>query len=441
MPQPPATGEVELPTDLEQHIQQTPLCDTHEHLGKESDWLENGPSDPLQDLFTNYVSADLIAAGASAEAVARLTDGSDPDMAARFDGIRNAWEAIRLTGYGEAVRILGEEIYGLAEWTADEFTAAQGKLDEWRQPGGRHRLLKEVANLDHTQTDDFCWPCLPDASGPDFFFYDISWMGFCNGDIDFQALQQETSVDVSDLASLRRAMATIFEKYGRVAIAVKSQHAYTRTLHWQERSDAEAAAALETIRAGKDVPQSTRLTLGDWCWARGVELAIEHDLPFKLHTGYYAGNDRMPVDRIRGGNLCSLLAKYLDCRFVLMHIAYPYNDELVALAKHYHNVYPDLCWAWSIDPYSAGDFVRRFLHTAPVNKLFAFGGDTHWPTSSAAYAIQARRWLNRALQGEVDDGLLSEGEAIGVATRLMSANQKACFDLEGSRAAAAGGSG
>ena len=118
-----------------------------------------------------------------------------------------------------------------------------------------------------------------------------------------------------------------------------------------------------------------------------------------------------------------------------MHIAYPYCDELVALAKHYHNVYPDLCWAWSIDPYSAADFVRRYLHAAPANKLFAFGGDTTWPTSSTAYAIQARRWLNRALQGEVEDGLMTESEAITVATRLMRSNQLACFDLEGTRAA------
>ena len=422
-------------TDLEQHIWQTALADTHEHLRKEPDWVEEGPGDALQDLFTNYIPGDLISAGATPDAVGRLTDSSDPDLQGRFDGVREAWEAVRHTGYGEAVSIAAAELYGITAWTADELSTAQDKLAEWRKPGGRYRMLTEVANLDHVQTDDGCWPCLPDDSGRDFFFYDITWRSFCDGTIDFEALHGSTGVTVSNLATLREAMAQIFATHAACAIAVKAQHAYSRTLRWEERTDGEAATALDAILAGKKPDRPVDLTLGDWCWARGVELASEHNLPFKLHTGYYAGNDRMPVDYIKGGNLCPLLAKYPDCRFVLMHIAYPYCDELVALAKHYHNVYPDLCWAWSIDPYSAADFVRRYLHAAPANKLFAFGGDTTWPTSSTAYAIQARRWLNRALQGEVEDGLMTESEAITVATRLMRSNQLACFDLEGTRAA------
>ncbi len=143
----------------------------------------------------------------------------------------------------------------------------------------------------------------------------------------------------------------------------------------------------------------------------------------------------MPVDRIRSGHLSGLLAAYPRARFVLMHIAYPYNNELVALAKHYPNVYVDMCWAWSIDPSTACDFVRRMIHAVPANKLFVFGGDSFWPNASVAYAIQARRWLTRALQAEVDDGLLTEQQAIAFATRIMRTNQEECFDLEGTRAA------
>ncbi|MDE0449565.1 MAG: hypothetical protein OXH96_23085 [Spirochaetaceae bacterium] len=76
-------------TDLARHVEQTPLVDTHEHLKREPEWLDDGP-DILQDLFDNYVAADLHTAGASAPAIRRLLDASDPDIAARFRGVEAA---------------------------------------------------------------------------------------------------------------------------------------------------------------------------------------------------------------------------------------------------------------------------------------------------------------------------------------------------------------
>ena len=327
-------------------------------------------------------------------------------------------------------------MYGIEEITGESLAAAQEILQELRRPGERYRLLYNLANLDHVQIDDFCWACLPDRSGPDFFLYDLSWAGFCEGQINSEQLYAETGVEVKNLVSLRQGMETIFEKWAPCAIAVKSQHAYSRTLNWNERSDAEAGAALESVlnSPAEAVGVETRLCLGDWCWARGVELSIAHNLPFKIHTGYYAGNDRLPLSRIPAGNMCSLLARYPEAKFVLMHIAYPYSDELVALAKHYRNIWVDLCWAWSIDPYSSRDFLRRFLHAVPSNKLFAFGGDTGWPTGTVGYAIQARREIQRALEAEIAEGYMTEKNAMAIATRIMRNNQFSCFDVEGTRA-------
>ncbi len=388
-------------TDLELEISSLALVDTHEHLLPEDQWAgdnakliermkEAGESgwgddrpDILQDLFMNYVPSDLEVAGATKEAIQRLFDR---------------------------------------------------RLEELRRPAERLRLLREVAGLDHVQIDDFQWACEPDASGPGFFLYDLSWAGFANGDVKLEEIQQETGIQVSRLDDLREALVAIFRRYAPCAIAVKAQHAYTRTLRWEERSDEEAARALAAALAGGK-EEATRLALGDWCWARGVELAVEHNLPFKLHTGHHAGTGQMPIDWVRAGNLCPLLARYPEARFVLMHTSYPYSDELVSIAKHYPNVWVDLCWAWSIDPYSSADFVRRFLHTVPSNKLFGFGGDTFWPTAAIAYSIQARRGLQRALEAEIAEGDLTEPEAITIARRLMRDNQYACFDIEGTRAA------
>ena len=419
-------------TDLAAHIQATLLMDTHEHLYKEQEYID-GP-DVLADLFQNYVTADLITAGASQAALDTLFDSSNPDIEARWNGVKEAWAHCQFTGYGEAVRSIARDVYGMDEINLAGIEAGAEINRQRRQPGERLRILRDEGNLDHAQVDDFVWPCVPDQSGIDFFLYDLSWVDFCDGRFDVEALHKETGLEVRDPATLREAMAALFAKYGPNAIAVKSQHAYNRTLVWQERSESDVAPVLARHLRGATLTESERLCLGDWCWARGVELAIEHNLPFKIHTGYYAGNHRMPVDRIKAGHLCGLLARYPDARFVLMHIAYPYDAEVAALAKHYANVYIDMCWAWSIDPYTSTNFIRRIIHAVPINKVFVFGGDTGWPSAAVAYAKQARRGLTKALQTEVDDGFLTEAQAIQVASRLMQGNQADCFDLAGTRA-------
>jgi predicted TIM-barrel fold metal-dependent hydrolase len=422
-------------TDLAYTIEEIPLVDSHEHLLPEPELREK--TDILVDLFSGYVTSDLRTAGATEAAIERLLDSSSGDVESRFADVQDAWEATKHTGHGKAVRIAASIVYEMEELTPRALQQAQPKVKGLRGPGERLRLLSETARLDHVQIDDHMnWPRDPELSRPDYFLHDITWWMFCSGQIEAEPLLALSGVDVQDLKDLREAFAAIFERFAPTAVAVKAQHAYNRTLAWEERSDVDAARALRVLLSGGEVNEGARLVLGDWCWSRGVELAMEHNLPFKLHTGYYAGNGRMPVDRIRAGNLCALLARYPEARFVLMHIAYPYSNELVAIAKHYPNVYVDLCWAWTLDPYSTGDFLRRFLHAVPANKLFAFGGDAWSPTQIVAYATQARKWLTRTLEAEVAAGDLTEQQAITVARRIMRDNQYACFDLESTRAAA-----
>lgn len=430
-------------TDLALHIQTQPLADTHDHQATESDYVERGP-DVLQDLFQNYVTADLAVAGASPQAIGRLLNAKDPDLGARFRGVQEAWARCRHTGYGEAVRLIAKHVYGMEEITLAGLDAARAHNRQLRRSGERLRILRDVARLDHVQIDHFGWPCRPDLSGPDFFLYDLSWAGFCSGQLgtkntadNAKTIHDETGVEVTGIASLRQAMQALFAKYAPCAVAVKAQHSYNRTLHWQERADADADRALQKKLRGEKLAEEERLCLGDWGWARGVELAIEHNLPFKIHTGHYAGYGSMNPDFIRSGLLVPILKKYPRARFVLMHVAYPYTDELVAVAKSFPNASVDLCWGWSIDPFTTCDFVRRMIHTAPANKLFAFGADTRWPNAAVAYAIQARRWLTRALQAEVDDSFMTEHEAFTFATRIMLANQEECFNLAAKRTAVA----
>ncbi len=419
-------------TDLENLIRATPLADSHEHLNSEATYLEQGP-DVLQDLFDNYILDDLLVAGASEVALKQLVDANDPDLAARWNGIKDAWQRCRFTGYGRAVSLIAQQAYGIDEISLPAIVAASEQYGRRHRPGERLRILRDRGNLDHVQIDDWSWICAPDESGAAFFLTDLSWLTFVNAEPDYALISAEVGVDVVDLTTLHRAMAAIVAKYGPLAVAFKSQHAYDRRLAWQEPDQAVAGRILQKALGGAALSAAEKEHLGDWCWARGVELAIDYDLPFKVHTGYYAGANRMALARTHPGGLEPLLRRYPQARFVLMHTAYPYGAELIALAKHFTNVYLDLCWSWSIDPFSTSHFLRRAIHAVPAHKLFAFGGDTDWPNAVVAYATQARHWLNHALQCEIDDGFLIEAEAMHLASRFMSRNQARCFNLQATR--------
>ena len=423
--------------DLRQHIEEVRLIDTHEHLEKESSYVEGGP-DLLHVLFGHYIRADLVCAGATEEAVARLVDSADSDLEKRFAPVQDAWKRCHHTGFGEATRIIARRVYGIEQVTVDSLRDALPRHEALRKPGERLRLLRDIAHLDHVQVDDTNVACLPDNSGPDFFLYDLSWLRFSRGELHYESLKEHNGDGIRDLQSLDETMESIFETFAPCAVAVKTQHAYDRTLRWEPRTRGDAGRALQHVLrdpAGGDA--EARLCLGDWCLARGCELAARHNLPFKIHTGTYGGTNCMPIERIRAGHLCDLLRHHPDTRFILMHIAYPYSDELTVLVKHFANVYADLCWAWSINPHVTTDFLRSLIHSAPDHKVFAFGGDVWWPQQSVAYAAQGREGLRRALQAEVNEGLMSEQDAIHLATRFMRTNQEECFDLPGTRQAIA----
>ena len=180
---------------------------------------------------------------------------------------------------------------------------------------------------------------------------------------------------------------------------------------------------------GEPMTPQEVLALGDWGLGQVVELGTEHRLPIKIHTGYLARADYMMIDQVRPELLTELLIKYPRARFDFFHIAYPYQMQLAAMAKHFANLSIDMCWGWALDPYSARDLVRRVIQSVPSNKLFVFGGDTGTPTPVVGYAATARAWLTSALQAEVDEGLMNEKEAMELATRLMRENQREYFDI------------
>jgi predicted TIM-barrel fold metal-dependent hydrolase len=151
----------------------------------------------------------------------------------------------------------------------------------------------------------------------------------------------------------------------------------------------------------------------------------------KLHTGYYAGDNSMPLSRLRlnVGSAAELCRQAPDTKFVFMHIAYPYYEELLALAKQWSNAHVDLCWAWIINPVATKDYLKKHIVTAPINKLLSFGGDYIPVEPVLGHAELARRGITQALAELVAEGWLKLADALDLVDPILHGNARHLFRL------------
>jgi predicted TIM-barrel fold metal-dependent hydrolase len=257
---------------------------------------------------------------------------------------------------------------------------------------------------------------------------DLSFIGFTfMGNVD--AVACAVGIEVGALPDYLRVIDTYFDRHGREAVAVKNQAAYNRRLDFEDVPPSTAAPLFDRKRRGEALAAAEEKALQDCLFHHCVRRAIDYRLPVKLHTGYYAGRNGMPLGRVaqNPADLCPLLRQYRDARFVLMHIGYPYQEEMIALGKHYANAFIDLCWTWIISPGACVRFVTEFLTAVPVNKLLGFGGDYIPIEPVIGHARIARRGLALALTSLVDDGWLTEAEAIDAAGRVLRENALELF--------------
>ena len=97
--------------DILNHVLETPMVDTHEHLPDESDALRGKAGGSLWTvLFSHYLDSDLRVAGMSRSDLDQfLGPGLAPK--AKWKLLEPYWPAVKNTGYGQAVRIAIRELY------------------------------------------------------------------------------------------------------------------------------------------------------------------------------------------------------------------------------------------------------------------------------------------------------------------------------------------
>jgi hypothetical protein len=417
---------------IRQWVAETPFVDTHEHLIEESIRLSGQPAGwllPCDDwayLFMHYLQDDLAVAGMKPEARERFF-APEVGVEEKYRLVAPFWEQVKHTGYGQAVRRTLKGLYDEDDLTAESAPRLAEKYRALVQPGFYRTILQARANIEQCQVNSLTH-IFTETAQPDLLAQDIGFPPL-SSDLSLSRIEQEYGKTASTLDEWLAIIDWVFAKYGPQAIAAKNQSAYSRRLNYAAVPQETAAPLFARFARNEMLAPEERKALQDFLFRYCVQKATEQGLPVKLHTGYYAGHDGMPLERLRqnAGDLCPLLKDFPETRFVLMHIGYPYQDEYIALAKHYQNVTIDLCWAWIINPVACVRFVKEFLMAAPVKKLLTFGGDYISVEPIYGHAQIARQGLTQALTELVAEGWLPFEEMRPIVERLMRGNARELF--------------
>lgn len=414
-------------------VEHTAFIDTHEHLLEERTRLgslvdgDHFPCDDWAALLHNYVADDLASAGMPAEDL-RQFFSPDVDPAEKFSFVEPWWQRIRHGGYAQALLSTFRTLYDEPELTAESAARLAKKYDELVAPGFYREVLNGKAKIELCQVNS-TERIYMESEQPDLLRQDISFLEFARcSSSDIRRLERDSGHSINTLDEWLSVIDTYFERFGHQAVAIKNQSAYQRDLDYGPVSKRRAADLFVENRRGDTGHQDVK-QLQDFLFRYCVEKATAYDLPVKLHTGYHAGRNRMPLARVRrnAGHLSDLLRDFPKTKFVLMHIGYPYQDEYIALAKHYSNAFVDMCWAWIVNPLASTRFVKEFIAAAPANKLFTFGGDYFFVENIVGHAQIARRGIASAISDLVTEDWLDRKEAPALIQRLMSENARSFF--------------
>lgn len=397
---------------------------THEHLWDEPYRLEN-PGD-WTSLFFHYGSTALGTAGLQEKEKEELFS-KDTEHLRKWEIFSRVFDQAQNTAYIKAVLIAIKDIYGIDEINSDSMQELTDKMNSLIKPGFHRWVLREKANIDYCMVN--CFDC--DGEGnrypartwgdtellrPDLYADSLI---FPSGR---SLMEKATGADCSTFSGWLLAIDRYFDKYAPKCCSIKIALGYRGHLGFEPGVSKETAERLYNNYVKGLMGSYMELRpMIDYLFFYILDKAREYHLPLKFHTGIYAGINQMNIGAIRDNvsHLAELAITNPDCKFIAMHIAYPFQDELVMAIKQITNLFADMSWSWIVDTLAAAEFLRKALTAASVTKIMGFGGDYSLVENTYGHLVIARRGISTVLADMVDSGYFSFEEACFIGKCLL----------------------
>jgi len=424
---------------IREFVMNHPLFDHHDHHCSFEEFEANREGYDFQSLL-GYAVADLVTA-----------EGPRPPKGEMDEArIASLWPKIRVTGYGRAVTLGCQELFGL-DYAPEPFQAITEALqaslagksagqvyDYFVHQKAQNRWTLQDGSFRLDSPSAFKEDVYPSSYRFAFRMDELFDMVDAAPIVALEGFTDRSIHTLDQLVDALYAAIDAFEGTGKLA-ALKIGMAYRRDLVVGDPTRHQAEMAFNRIRSRKAfwdgiqqnngaVDAATGRALGDYMFHRFIQYACDRDLPVQIHTGYLAGNWGS-LGGTKAINLIPVFEKYRTARFDIFHASWPWTSELGTIAKNYPNVWADMCWAWTMNPAESERALAEWLDGVPFTKIFAYGADTGLPWCNVGYSLQAKIGIARVLEAKIDAGYLNERTAEEVAEWIMLKNGEEFFGL------------
>ena len=410
------------------------LIDTHEHLMSEKEALTN-PAD-FSCLFTNYQQSDLISSGIIPEKVYNILKGKETSLDEKWFAVKEGWVNMRATAYGRSVLIAAKDLYGIDDLNDKTYRELSNRIRDAHKPGYYETILKQKSKIDACLIMEYNTtnPREVEKEGncnfTRFFVYDkyCSFFGYNK----MKARLSNYGIEFSTLPQLESLIDSVFAMDVKKGIqGAKFGVAYYRTLKFEEVPRATANSIFEKLKSDPDhlFTFEEAKPLQDFIFFKLLSLCEKYKLPVQIHTGLQTGSGN-EITNANPAGLAKAFFKFSGVRFCLLHASYPYGGELATLAKNFPNVYIDLAWSALISPSYTRRYLQEFIETVPTNKIMAFGGDSQTVEGTYGASILARETVTATLVKMIQEGYLSESEALEVSGKILRENAIKIYNLK-----------
>ena len=242
-----------------------------------------------------------------------------------------------------------------------------------------------------------------------------------------ERLLRRTGVDVSDVASLRKALRELFQyvlNRGARACAISLPPHF----HAQEVSESDLTG--ELLREGPSIGRSQGIF---WELAKCCqEFGLPFDLMFGVNRdvfpkGVHQGRDLFD-QRISLIQLAPLFNAFPSVMFPVSVLSSAQNSELVAYSWIFPNVIASGHWWYANIPSLIEQDLRARLHGIPREKILGYYSDMYKLEFGPPKYLMFKQVLARVLaQDYVAPGAMTQTQAVGLARDLLRNNPARIF--------------